>query len=133
MCPCDPVPMCDAVPRLLAPRYRMYAAARCAPFSMAPMEVVSMNCPSRSQGGGVCVDSGAVVSFSGCDIHDNEAYYVRLCLAPFHGPHGRRFPELTLYPRVTRCPAVPRLAAAVSTLLPVTPHSMAPMEVLSRN
>ena len=41
---------------------------------MAPMEVVSWKCPSRSQfGGGVYVSTSAVVSFSGCGIHDNEA------------------------------------------------------------
>ena len=69
---------------------------------MAPMEVVSMNCPSRSQGGGVYVDSGAVVSFSGCEIYDNEAtgYYVSFCPTPFHGPHGSSFPELTLLAHV---------------------------------
>ena len=57
-----------------------------------------MNYPSRSQGGGVYVGSGAVVSFSGCEIYDNEATgnYVSFCPAPFHGPHGSSFQEMSL-------------------------------------
>ena len=58
---------------------------------MAPMEVVSTICPSRSQGGGFYIyGSSAVVSFTNCDIYDNEIdVYVSLCPAEFHGPHGR--------------------------------------------
>ena len=64
----------------------MYAAARYAQ-SMAPMEAASKKCPSRSQGGGVSVGSGAVVSFSGCGIHDNEASgYVSLYPHPVPWP-----------------------------------------------
>ena len=48
------------------------------PLSMAPMEVVSRKCPSRSQGGGVYINGGQV-DFSGCSIFDNEAEYVREC------------------------------------------------------
>ena len=47
------------------------------PHPMAPMEVVSMNCLSCLQGGGVYVGSVAVVSFTDCDIHDNYAEAVR--------------------------------------------------------
>ena len=49
-------------------------------------------------GGGVNVNSGGVVNLDGCDIHDNEAYYVSPCPAPFHGPNGRRFEEVSLSP-----------------------------------
>ena len=45
---------------------------------MAPMEVVSRKCPSRSQGGGVYIYTGGQVDFSGCSIYENDAGYVRV-------------------------------------------------------
>ena len=71
--------------------------------SMAPMEEVSRKRPSRPQGGGVYVDGGTA-TFINCEIFENTATgYVRLCPTPFHGPHGRSFPELTISP----CDAMP--------------------------
>ena len=57
-----------------------------------------MNCPVRSQGGGVYIyGSSAVVSFTNCDIYDNDGgYHVSLCPAEFHGPHGSSFKEVSL-------------------------------------
>ena len=95
-------------------------------------------------GGGAYVGSGAVVSFSGCAIHDNTASYVSFCLAPFHGPHGSSFQELSPRARrevaCTSTAAQPPSRAAPSTRTrpagcahATAPHSMAPMEDLSRN
>ena len=63
--------------------------------SMAPMEDVSRKCPSRSQGGGVSVYAGTA-TFTNCEIFENTASSsVCLCPAPFHGPHGSSFQEVS--------------------------------------
>ena len=95
---------------------------------MAPMEVVSTICPSRSQGGGFYIyGSSAVVSFTNCDIYDNEIdVYVSLCPAEFHGPHGSSFPELT------PCPCCDSQCYTCGVSCSPTPHSIAPMEEVSR-
>ena len=80
----------------------------------------------------VYIASGTV-QLVGLDITNGDASSVRPRArpAPFHGPHGRGVPELTPCPCV-RC-LVSSLAATGGTLPTVTPHSMAPMEDLSRN
>ena len=92
------------------------------------------------------VDSGAVVNFDGCDIYSNTATdYVILQPSRVPWPLWNQFPGSVPHARrVVACTLAP---ARSLTLMDATftqtrpdeyahapaPHSMAPMEVVSRN
>ena len=96
-----------------------------------PMEDISRRCPSRSQGGGVYVYYGTA-TLTTCQVYNNAVLYVSLCPHPIPWPPWKMFFGTGPIP----CDAMPRLPtrrpAAGGMLPPVMPHSMAPMEDVSR-